>query len=43
MLPPHVPHPIDEVIGIPFVNDPAFAFEFGWRTMIRETGMCRAK
>ena len=42
MLPPQMPQPRLEVIGMPFVNDPALAFDCGWRTMMRLTGATRA-
>ena len=42
MLPPHVPQPRLEVIGMPLSNAPALAFDCGWRTMIRLTGATRA-
>ena len=42
MLPPQVPQPRLEVIGIPLLNAPAFAFDCGWRTMIRDTGATSA-
>ena len=42
MLPPHVPHPRLEVIGIPLLKAPAFAFDCGWRTMILLTGATAA-
>ena len=37
-LPPQMPQPRLDVIGMPFVKDPALAFDWGWRTMIRLTG-----
>ena len=42
-LPPQMPQPRLEVIGIPLVNDPALAFDWGWRTMMRLTGATRAR
>ena len=38
MLPPQVPQPRLDVIGIPLLNAPALAFDCGCRTMIRDTG-----
>ncbi len=42
MLPPQMPQPRLEVIGMPLVNVPALAFDCGWRTMIRLTGAISA-
>ena len=41
-LPPQMPQPRLDVIGMPLVKDPALAFDWGWRTMIRLTGATRA-
>jgi uncharacterized protein (DUF2336 family) len=42
MLPPHTPHPMLEVIGMPFVKVPAFELDCTWRTMMRLTGATSA-
>jgi hypothetical protein len=42
-LPPQTPQPRLDVIGMPLLNAPAFAFDCGWRTMIRLTGATRAR
>ncbi len=42
-LPPQMPQPRLEVMGMPLVNDPALAFDWGWRTMMRLTGATRAR
>ena len=38
MLPPQMPHPMLDVIGMPLLNEPAFALDWGWRTIMRLTG-----
>ncbi len=37
-LPPQVPQPRLEVMGMPLLKAPALAFDCGCRTMIRLTG-----
>jgi hypothetical protein len=43
MLPPQMPQPRLDVIGMPLVNEPAFAFDCGCRTIMRLTGATRAR
>ena len=43
MLPPQIPHPRLDVIGMPLVNEPALAFDCGCLTIIRLTGATRAR
>ena len=43
MLPPQIPQPRLEVIGMPLVKEPALAFDCACRTMIRLTGATRAR
>ena len=43
IVPPHTPHRMLEVIGIPLVNVPAFELDCTWRTMMRLTGATRAR
>src|SRR5881628_859207 len=38
MLPPHTPHPMLDVIGMPLVNVPAFELDCTCRTIMRLTG-----
>jgi hypothetical protein len=42
MFPPHTPQPMLDVIGIPLLNAPELAFDWGWRTIIRLTGAVSA-
>ena len=43
MLPPQMPHPMLDVIGMPFVKVPALAADWTWRTIIRLTGAVIAR
>ncbi len=43
MLPPQMPQPMLDVIGMPLVKVPAFELDCTWRTMMRLTGAIIAR